>query len=417
MRAIRHICLVVAALTWAACDTPLLDPGAQTEAEYKKGGKPGGGGGEEPPIKFQSVDVGSYRGPGTISCGLDVAGKAYCWGYNGYEWLGVGATGGRGTVKKPAPVLGDLVFSHITVASKHVCAIEDVEAAAWCWGVNAYGQTGTGSAEMVVSQPTRVTGGSTFVDLNAGGFHTCGIFPDGASPPGGAAVCWGWNSSAQLGDGTTTNTADPVPVAGGLRFVKIYAGGNNSCGILGTGESYCWGSNSEGQLGIGTVSGPHPAPALIPGGRRFTSLAITGPRNCGLTSYADPLGSGRILCWGDTENGGSLTPTAISPGDAAGDLPFKALVGRSCAIGASDQAYCWGENEYGQIGSGAPSAESAVPKAVASPGQFASIGGKGVHTCGIGLDGYAYCWGFNRFGELGDGSTRSKSYPVRVAGQ
>jgi alpha-tubulin suppressor-like RCC1 family protein len=303
------------------------------------------------------------------------------------------------------------------VASKHVCAIEDGEAAAWCWGVNAYGQTGTGSGEIIVAQPTQVAGGFTFVDLNAGGFSTCGILPDGGSPPGGSAVCWGRNSRGQLGDGATTDRNEPVGVVGGFRFVKIYTGGVNSCGILGTGEAYCWGENGGGELGIGTTSDPHLAPVLIPGGRRFASLAITGPSKCGLTSSTDPLGPGHILCWGDIENGGSPTPIELSPGDAAGDLPFKALVGRSCAIGASDQAYCWGENEWGQIGSGAPSAEIAVPRAVASPGRFASIGGKGVHTCGIGIDGYAYCWGFNLYGELGDGSTRSKASPSRVAGQ
>jgi alpha-tubulin suppressor-like RCC1 family protein len=418
MRAVRSLLLIVATLALPACESTPVDPVDQTDALLKKGGKPGGGGGgEEPPIEFQSIDVGSYRGPGTISCGLDVAGKAYCWGYNGYEWLGVGATGGKGTVKKPMPVLGDLVFSRITVDSKHVCAIEGVEGGAWCWGVNVYGQTGTGSSETVVSHPTPVAGGFTFVDLSAEGYHTCGIVPDGGSPPGGAGMCWGRNSRGQLGDGTTTDRNGPVGVTGGLRFVRIYAGSVTSCGILATGEAYCWGDNSRGQLGIGTVSEPHLTPVLIPGGRRFAAFAISGDSNCGLTSSADPQGPGRVLCWGDTDNGGSPTPTEISPGDAAADLPFKALVGRSCAIGASDQAYCWGENEWGQIGLGEPSAEIAVPRAVAAPGRFASIGGKGVHTCGIGLDGYAYCWGFNLYGELGDGSTRSKASPVRVSGQ
>jgi alpha-tubulin suppressor-like RCC1 family protein len=230
-------------------------------------------------------------------------------------------------------------------------------------------------------------------------------------------MCWGRNSRGQLGDGTTTDRNGPVGVTGGLRFVRIYAGSVTSCGISATGEAYCWGDNNEGQLGIGTVSEPHLTPVQIPGGRRLAAFAISGDYNCGLTSSADPLGPGRVLCWGDTDNGGSPTPIEISPGDAAADLPFKALVGRSCAIGASDQAYCWGENEWGQIGLGEPSAEIAVPRAVAAPGRFASIGGKGVHTCGIGLDGYAYCWGFNLYGELGDGSTRSKASPVRVSRQ
>ena len=411
MKRVRPLFLTLLTVAMAGCAEAPVEPPDQTEAAFAKGskGKPGGGGGEAS-IVFHYVEAGDYRGSGALTCGLDDAGKAYCWGYNPNGWLGIGSTR-KSAVKTPQPVLGGLTFSDLTVASKHICAI-DAGALAWCWGVNAYGQVGAGSDETVVSEPAAVVGGLAFSDLSAGQFHTCGVGPDGY------AYCWGWNYSGQLGDGTTTDRNVPVAVLGGLQFAKIFTGGGNTCGILETGETYCWGMNTQGQLGIGTVSGPHASPVLIPGGRRFESLAISDYQSkCGLTSDADPLGAGGIVCWGDTENGGSPIPTEIDPGAAAGDLPFRALVGRFCAIGASDQAYCWGENDYGQIGDGEQSAGSAVPSAVGSPGQFESIGGKGVHTCGIGLDGYAYCWGWNTYGELGDGTNKAKNSPVRVDGQ
>ena len=58
-----------------------------------------------------------------------------------------------------------------------------------------------------------------------------------------------------------------------------------------------------------------------------------------------------------------------------------------------------------------------VPTAVSSPGFFSRIGEKNFHTCGIAADGFAYCWGSNGSGELGDGTLRDSSTPVRVAGQ
>src|SRR5213076_1954999 len=79
---------------------------------------------------------------------------------------------------------------------------------------------------------------------------------------GGAAYCWGYNESGQLGVGTSEGphtcrygscSADPVPVVTGLRWVSITAGGAHTCGLTPGGEAYCWGSNAYGQLGIGTA--------------------------------------------------------------------------------------------------------------------------------------------------------------------
>src|SRR5439155_26386902 len=70
----------------------------------------------------------------------------------------------------------------------------------------------------------------------------------------GAAYCWGFNKWGQLGNGTTTNSATPVPVSGGLTFEAISAGGQQSCGLTTGGVAYCWGWNARGQLGNGTTT-------------------------------------------------------------------------------------------------------------------------------------------------------------------
>ncbi len=68
---------------------------------------------------------------------------------------------------------------------------------------------------------------------------------DGVSP----AYCWSDNSFGQLGDGTTANSATPVPTTGNLSFTTLSAGGRHTCGISEDGGAYCWGDNSFGQLG------------------------------------------------------------------------------------------------------------------------------------------------------------------------
>ena len=77
--------------------------------------------------------------------------------------------------------------------------------------------------------------------------HACGILGSGR------AVCWGENRMGQLGDGSTSNSAVAVSVAGDLNFSMISAGGGHTCGLSG-GKVYCWGKGKEGQLGDGSAS-------------------------------------------------------------------------------------------------------------------------------------------------------------------
>ena len=95
----------------------------------------------------------------------------------------------------------------------------------------------------------------------------------------------------------------------------------------------------------------------------------------------------------------------------------------SCALTTAGEAWCWGANDYGQLGvtttalcSGSFVPCSAVPLRVPTNLRFTSIGGSERHTCALGLDGKAWCWGFGQGGQLGDGLRRDSLVPVVVAG-
>jgi alpha-tubulin suppressor-like RCC1 family protein len=116
---------------------------------------------------------------------------------------------------------------------------------AFCWGYNAHGQLGNGGT-ISRAIPTQVLSGA-FDGVSPGGGHTCGVRSNDQ------VLCWGMNFAGQLGDGTAgTDRLVPVAVTGGLRFGPINAGLVHTCAVTTDNRAYCWGANNVGQLGTGT---------------------------------------------------------------------------------------------------------------------------------------------------------------------
>jgi alpha-tubulin suppressor-like RCC1 family protein len=153
-------------------------------------------------------------------------------------------------------VAGGLTFVSVT-AGHFACALTGA-GEAWCWGWQEWnrwrGQAG--SEEPSNTRPAQVAGGAVFASLTAGGAHACGL------TSAGAAYCWSYNTSGQLGDGSTTSRTTPVAVAGGITFASLTARGAHTCGSTSGGAAYCWGNNGRGQLGDGSTSN-RTTPAVV----------------------------------------------------------------------------------------------------------------------------------------------------------
>jgi uncharacterized protein YjdB len=129
------------------------------------------------------------------------------------------------------------------------------------------------------------------------------------------------------------------------------------------------------------------------------AVAAGGLLSCGLASSS-------AVCWG----GGETAPGAVSGTAGA----TQVVVGRAhaCALAPGGRAVCWGENRNGQLGDGTTTARTeAVP--VAGDLAFSTLSAGAQHTCGV-ADGRAYCWGENENGQLGDGSTTDRRRPTQV---
>nr|BFE69136.1 hypothetical protein GCM10020092_024370 [Actinoplanes digitatis] len=206
--------------------------------------------------------------------------------------------------------------------------------------------------------------------------------------------------------------------AGGAT-IQVDAGDSHTCARGRDGRAYCWGDGSSGQLGNGDVV-RHSSPVAVTApaaGVSFTQLTAGYRQTCGLGSDA------RAYCWGSNysgelgngDNTDRPTPVAVkSPAPGVGFTQLTAGYSHTCGLGGDARAYCWGASSLGELGDGSSTSRS-TPVAVKSRVSFTQVSAGISHTCGLGGDARAYCWGVGLSGELGNGDTRIRSTPVAVS--
>jgi alpha-tubulin suppressor-like RCC1 family protein len=312
---------------------------------------------------------------------------------------------------------GHTSLAALAAGSQHTCrTIRSTGGGTMCWGNNQFGQLGVSGPSS--STAVRVTGAPDFIQIAAGLSHTCGM-----TRAGGVVYCWGRGDSGQLGAPETAAAAGrpvPTPVQGLPPAQAIAAGNDFTCALDVSGKAYCWGNNDFGALGDGTKT-RSATPVLVRGGHTFTRLYASGNYACGLTD-------GPVFCWG------AFGPTAPTAAQAA-NFPYR-LAGTTSSFGGRDVAllagvatgvlhacglttdgiaYCVGKNGSGQLGNGSSVDSDSAIVAVSTSTRFAMMSAGANHTCGLASDGAAYCWGSNSSGQLGDGSTTTRTTPVRVS--
>jgi len=310
-----------------------------------------------------------------------------------------------------ATTAGPLSFRQLSAGGDHICGVTTTDQA-YCWGRNAEGQLGVGAAAGAgfYPLPIPVAGGHRFRSVSAGNLHTCGVTTDDV------VFCWGLNDYGQLGDGTTSNRRRPVRVAPGVLLAhirEVQASWENTCAVSVGDIAFCWGRNQYGQLGDGTQITPRLLPVRV-GWHHFTKVSPGFSATCGVT----PGGVG--FCWGDgnyaigdgnPDRGVRLRPTPI-----AGGLTFRTVdVGffHACGVTTANQAYCWGINDNGELGSVLEVVHQVTPAPVSGALAFRALETQYYRTCGVTTGNAAYCWGV---GVLGSGTLGISPTPALIPG-
>jgi len=404
----------------------------------------------------------------TLACGV-IASDVVCWGDNRFGQLAMGTAT---LALEPQPVAGNHMFSDLQVGHSHACGVE--AGVVSCWGSTEIGAaTGVlagGSTKACnpnldcdVATPKQLNFFSPNATAVALGFgHTCAFHA-------GAITCWGDNSAQQL---ISTTPAPPrerdIPAPGGATWTGIMqTGRNGQCGAYRSGmidATACWGyvlqqrsnatpiaalngakalalgstlggavfdcildansallcqgDNSYGEYGNGTTSAVGTLTAVNPP-RSYIALATNTntPTLCGIRS------DGALECWGANDRGQAGAPAGgnrLSPNQLPGLAACTAVaVGllHACAI-CNGSILCWGDNRFGQLGTGSLDADPRPdPQVISGPpaqGAWVQIAAGLRFTCARSDTGLAQCWGFDAHAALGNGA-RSANLPVTVA--
>ncbi|MDT7513481.1 InlB B-repeat-containing protein, partial [Bifidobacterium sp. H1HS10N] len=217
-------------------------------------------------IRFSQLSGSKYDGSTSYGFSLAIGsdGNAYAWGNNTYGQLGDGSRTSRTTpvlVKKPEGAPTDFTYVQVSAGYEHSLALGS-DGYVYTWGWNNYGQLGNNShisstAPVRVrdpANPTDTSKGLKAVQVSGGTYHSLAVGADGNT------YAWGYNSSGQLGDGTTTSRTTPVmvkepdpktsiDVPADLAYVQVSAGYEHSLAVGSDGYAYAWGYNGYGQLG------------------------------------------------------------------------------------------------------------------------------------------------------------------------
>ncbi|RZD44960.1 MAG: hypothetical protein CXT68_08985 [Methanobacteriota archaeon] len=384
---------------------------------------------------------------GTHTCAILDDGSVSCWGDNWYGQRGDGTNTNRNTPTQTSSLGTNRTAVAISSGYGHSCIILD-DGSVSCWGWNEYSQLGDGTTEQrnTPTQTSSLGNGRTAVAISSGLHYSCAILDNGT------VSCWGANGNGGLGDGTNTDRSAPAQTSSfgsnrtvalserdfdgdgilnifdghqnlDYREIAISSGQSHTCIILDDGSVSCWGHNYFGQLGDGTTTNRNTPTQTSSLGIGRTAVAISS----GYYHTCAILDDGSVSCWGDNRYGQLGDETTItnrntpsqtsSLGTGRTAIAISSGSSHTCAILDDGTVSCWGYNGYGGLGDGTTTQRN-TPTQTSSLGTgrtAVAISSGGYHTCAILDDGSVSCWGDNRYGQLGDGSTTDSNISTQTS--
>ncbi len=378
-------------------------------------------------------------------------GTVKCWGSGA-----AGAVLGVGNGESIAPIPVELNFTHSSnplmlllpthydpvslaggLGARPCALVDDDESNLFCWGANQ--PTGVGNNLETKTVPGLLNAG-LLKSVSSGARATCGVKEVNG---GDYAYCWGLGTYGVLGNGNTANVGHMngrvrTSSRGFLREVdQVSVGYGHACAVTSDNRIRCWGHGSYGQLGRGNTSNQSYANGLVslhPNGSAMedmTYVAAGWKHTCAIKGTGwfmavlfdfDPS----VYCWGQNDDGqlGAGDQIDSTRARAAGlygaqddEFAVELALGfnHTCAMTNTGSVWCWGANNYGQLGLGEGVDRRLRPTRVPGvPGRVVGITAGNYHTCVMLADQRVFCWGHGTAGSIGDGEMIHQYQPAQV---
>ena len=370
------------------------------------------------------------------------------WGCGHINYLGLMQSGANYYISTPIQIMKD-VSQVVSKSNNTLCISTDGKV--MVWGDNTSGQLGSAFIDYLI--PTKVpmsgkTGfvaagtNSSFVISTSGDLYGCGANEDGelglgdcysktnysvissnivqvaagdyhtlAIKADGSLWAWGYNGSGRLGDGTTDKKTVPVKVVEDV--VQVAAGGYHTLAVKADGSLWAWGYNGYGQLGDGTTVGKKTPIKVM---EKVVQVAAGGSHTLAVKE------DGSLWAWGYNNYGQIGDGTSGSDNNKT--TPVKIMDNvvqvaagyyHTLAVKADGSLWAWGYNLYGQLGDGTSGSANSKATPVKIMDNVSHVAAGGYHTLAVKADGSLWAWGANSDGQLGDGNMDyRKPTPIKI---
>ena len=275
-------------------------------------------------------------------------------------------------------------------------------------------QTPLSSRDLPTVTETTTDSGDIPISVEAGYANTCVVHADGS------VYCVGCQTGTYNYPTCDLSERWPTPVPGLSGVIKVSVGSGHACGLTSDGV-LCWGANrSWANFPLGqTTASEQSRPVQVPALDAPIDVSVGYYHACALEDDST------VRCWGWNSEGqlghssSSIGPSQVIEADSG--LPIDNVVAISsgyahtCALKLDGTVWCWGWNRFGQLGDGSRmNSDRAIE--VVGLRNVLEISVNYSHSCAVGADGSVHCWGEGRWGRLGTGDTRIRKYPTRIAG-
>jgi alpha-tubulin suppressor-like RCC1 family protein len=375
-------------------------------------------------------DIISIWGGARETIALRADGTVFTWGLNGCDpnhfttglcgKLGDGTTTDRSLpieVHGPGNV-GNLDSVTAIMGGEHDNLALRTDGTLWAWGANFVGQLGTGNYTDTET-PVQVTSLISVTKLGGRGYHSLAVDANGT------VWAWGWNKSGELGHDTTglacpaplfgTCSNVPVQVVGLTNPLTVTGGGFFSLALMPDHTVMGWGANNYGELGDASYT-QRAAPV-----HASAVLSHVVNISAGWTHAVALTDDGHVWTWGDNSKGeignGVTSTTGISvPYEVPGLQNVVGVSGGDSWTGAllaDGTVVTWGYNMFGQLGDGNFNDRS-TPGVVPGLTNVKLFAARDYHGIAVKQDGTVWDWGSGMHGELGHNAVNNSAVPVQV---